>query len=452
MSAPPTHNDSRPFLGRRSGAGLVIANMIGAGVFLSTGFMAQDMGPGPILSAWIAGTLLALCGARAYAELAVVAPCSGGEYHYLSRFLNPSLGALAGFSSLLLGFAGPMAIDAYGAGAFVRTQGLDWPVHHTGAAIIVAVTLLHAFSLRLSVRLQNVLVATKLLLVAGFVVAGLALGKLSWPDWQPATRTPGFPWRAFFENQLWITFAFSGWNAAVYVAGSFREPRRDVPWAVLTGFGIVAALYMLVNWIFVANLTPEHAAAVLRYDETRVTLGHLVMDEIAGPTSGRLVSLCAAAALVSSISAMSMIGARVFATMAAAGHLPQWFDENPGRPPIRALAIQAAAALLFLYTRELQDLVSTTSVMLLCFSALTTIVLLRIRANHPELPAPSGVAVAAAVIYTLGASAIVLHRLLTSDTALKATIAVAVAGLGIAKLRQARVSAAPLVEPAEGPR
>ena len=111
-------------LGLFSGMGMVIANMIGAGVFLSTGFMAQDLNPKQILLAWAIGAFLALSGARAYAEIAQIVPKSGGEYRYLSTLVHPALGYLAGWASLLLGFSAPIAIDAFAAGAFANTLHL----------------------------------------------------------------------------------------------------------------------------------------------------------------------------------------------------------------------------------------------------------------------------------------------------------------------------------------
>jgi hypothetical protein len=147
-------NDN-PKLGCASGIGLVVANMMGAGVFLSAGFMAQDLGPRPILIAWVVGMVLALCGALSYATLAELVPRSGGEYRYLSELMHPALGYLAGHGSMLLGFSGPVAIDAIAAAAFLKT--LVRSVHIK--TVIVAVTVLHAVNLRVSKIGQNALVA-----------------------------------------------------------------------------------------------------------------------------------------------------------------------------------------------------------------------------------------------------------------------------------------------------
>jgi len=171
-------------LGWLSGAGLVVANMVGAGVLLSTGFMAQILAPGAILGAWALGAALALLGAASYAAIAAVNGRSGGEYRYLSDYLHPSLGYLAGWGSLLLGFAAPVAVDALAVAAFVRVL-VPLPVTATAAACIVAITLLHAFDLDASRRAQNVLVAVKLALIVGLIATGALLGSTSLPDWVP---------------------------------------------------------------------------------------------------------------------------------------------------------------------------------------------------------------------------------------------------------------------------
>jgi APA family basic amino acid/polyamine antiporter len=111
-------------LGLGSGVGLVVANMIGAGVFVSAGFMAQQLRPGVILLAWAVGAALALAGAIAYGGVVRVCPRSGGEYRFLSDLLHPFAGYLAGWTSLLVGFSAPIAAPALAAGPFARTL---WP-------------------------------------------------------------------------------------------------------------------------------------------------------------------------------------------------------------------------------------------------------------------------------------------------------------------------------------
>lgn len=376
-------------LGLWSGVGLVIANMIGAGVFLSAGFMAQDLGPGQIMMAWVVGAVIALAGAYTYAAVSQIVPRSGGEYRFLSDLLHPALGYFAGWASLLLGFSAPIAIDALAAGAFLKTIATGVDTLGVATALIVLLTVFHALGLRWSKWTQNVLIAIKLVLVVGFVVVGLTLGSREFPTWTPPTGTSGFPLAAFMTSLFFIAFAFSGWNAATYVAEEFRQPRRDVPRAMLIGCSVVAVLYLLVNWILVANISPEEARVVFDYETTRVTLGHVVVRSILGPAGASVMSAVAFVAFVSAMSAMIMAGPRVYAAMADDGLLPRVLRTRAGRPPVGSVILQGAVALLIAWTHTLRSVLSNIGAILTLFVALTClslfVVVYRRQARPPAL-------------------------------------------------------------------
>jgi APA family basic amino acid/polyamine antiporter len=358
-------------LGMFSGMGMVIANMIGAGVFLSTGYMAQSLTPKQILLAWVVGAFLALAGARAYASIARVVPHSGGEYKYLSTLIHPALGYLAGWASLLLGFSAPIAIDAIAAGAFANTL-VSWVDPKIfGALIIILLTGVHAVGLRFSVTTQNILVIIKIALVAGFIVIGLFGGHNSWPEWQPPNPSEGFPLGPFMQNLLFITFAFSGWNAAVYAASEFRNPRRDVSRAIILGCALVGVLYMVVNWVFVANLTPEQCAIVTSEETGRITLGHLIMKNLIGETGAACMSILVIIAFISAMSAMTFLGPRVYAEMAKDGFLPRILQSRDGKAPVGAVILQGVIALFLVFAYQLGEVLSNVGAILTLFSALT---------------------------------------------------------------------------------
>ncbi|MHB8872233.1 MAG: APC family permease [Myxococcaceae bacterium] len=387
-----------------SGVGLVAANMIGAGVLISTGFMAQSMGPGPILLAWGVGAVLALSGARAYAAVALIVPRSGGEYRYLSELLHPALGYVAGWASLLIGFSAPIAVDALAAGAFAHTLSASLDPRWVGAGLIGALTLLHIAGLKSSVRGQNALVAVKAVLVVGFVGLGLFAGTNHWPQWTPPLTTPGFPLEAFVGSLFYIAFAFSGWNAASYAAEEFHEPRRDVPRAMLIGCALVAALYFAVNWIFVANLDASAASAVFRYDSEQVTLGHVIVQRLVGPGAGRAMSAVVILLFVSAMSAMTFAGPRVYAAMAKDGFLPRVFAGREGRPPVASVLLQSALALVIVFTHELYEVLKNLGAILTLFAALTVIGLFRARfAAKGRFPKPPVTSLVAAAIYAASA-------------------------------------------------
>lgn len=354
-----------------SGMGMVIASMIGAGVFLSTGYMAQSLTPKQILLAWVVGAFLALAGARAYASIARVVPHSGGEYKYLSTLIHPALGYLAGWASLLLGFSAPIAIDAIAAGAFANTL-VSWVDPKIfGALIIILLTGVHAVGMRFSVTTQNILVIIKIALVAGFIVIGLWGGHNSWPEWQPPSPSEGFPFGPFMQNLLFITFAFSGWNAAVYAASEFRNPRRDVSRAIILGCALVGVLYMVVNWVFVANLTPEQCAIVTSDETGRITLGHLIMKNLIGHTGAACMSILVIIAFISAMSAMTFLGPRVYAEMAKDGFLPRILQGRDGKAPVGAVILQGVIALFLVFAYQLGEVLSNVGAILTLFSALT---------------------------------------------------------------------------------
>jgi APA family basic amino acid/polyamine antiporter len=409
-----------------SGVGIVAANMIGAGVFLSAGFMAQDMSAGWILVAWIVGAFLASTGARAYAEVSRLVPRSGGEYRYLSELVHPALGYLAGWASLLVGFSAPIAINALGAAAFMETI-VDLPAPRIfGAAIIVGLTVFHAIGLRSSKWTQNGLVVAKVILLLGFVVLGVVAGSHSWPEWSPPNSDGSFDLGVFATSLFFIAFAFSGWNAAIYAAEEFRDPARDVPRAMLIGCGLVAAVYFVINWVFVANLTPEQGAVVFTYEETHITLGHVVIKQLVGPIGGALMSAFATLAFISAMSAMIMVGPRVYAAMARDGFLPSVLAGSTDKPPVGSIVLQGAIAIALMFIHSLRDVLINVSGVLVLFSALVALSLFTVRWRRPDLPKPRLQSLIAAAIYA-GSSSWMLYFGFKSKTGLLGWVAAVIA-------------------------
>ncbi len=424
----PTSEDLAPghaFLGMWSGVGLVIANMVGVGVLLSAGFMAQELGPGGILLSWIVGATIALSGALAYGQLAILSGRSGGEYRYLHDYMHPYLGYLAGWASLLIGFSAPIAIAAFAAGAFLNKLG--WPLtpQATGTLVIAAMTLAHGIHLSWSRSLQNVLVAVKFTFVLSFIAVGLLLGSKVWPAWTAPLAGPGPPVRAFLENQYWVAFAFSGWNAAIYAAGEFRRPRRDVARALTLGCLIVGCAYLLINWVFVANLTPDQAIAVADHEETQITLAHLVMTNIAGESGAAIVSSVIVVVLLSAISAMTLVGPRVYASMADDGLLPALLRHRGGKPPSGALLVQGGVALFLLHTQTVLDVVMSASAVLMVFSMLTVLTLFNLGRRGRPVRAQS---IFAAVIYVLAVIAILSAGITSTKAIVLVLAAIVTAG------------------------
>lgn len=392
--------------GTATGAGLVIANMIGATVFVSAGFMAQQMGPLAILLSWVVGGALALCGVRAYGELAKRIPMSGGEYRYLGELLHPSIGYVAGWGSMLLGFAAPVAIDAFAAASYLDTVVPVGDPRIVGSALILALTALHAVRLDVSMWSQNALVLVKIGLVCSFAAFGLAEGAWRWPTWSPP-HPDAAPVATFLANQFWVAFAFSGWNAAIYAASEFTDAARQVPRAMAWGCAVVSALYLVVNWVFVANLTPADAAIVSEAE--RVTLGHVIVSRFAGPEAASVMSGVAVVAFASAMSAMILVGARVTAAMAEDGMLPAFLTGRRGAPPVGALAFQATVATALLWTTSLHHIVQSAAAILLSFTGLTALGLFRVAHLSPHHPPPPLDARVAAALYATAAFGFLFH-------------------------------------------
>ena len=363
--------------------------------------MAQEMGPGTILLAWLLGAIVALAGTRAYAGVAGLIPRSGGEYRYLSDLLHPSLGYLAGWASLLLGFSAPIAVDAYAAASYAGTLFRSAPDPRLLAAALVAVfTAAHALGLRSSRWTQDLFALVKAALILGFIAVGLAFGTNRWPEWTPPQAAAGFPLRPFMSSLFYIAYAFSGWNTAIYAAEEFREPRRVVPRALLYGCGLVAVAYLLVNWIFVANLTPERARAVFSSESARVTLGHLVTRDLLGEAGAKAMSVMVIVVFLSAMSAMTFAGPHVYAAMARDGFLPRRLAGAKNRPPVASTVLQGLVALLLVATHQLRQLLENVGAILVLFTALTAAGLFRAALAGKEVPKGD---LAAAALYVASA-------------------------------------------------
>lgn len=407
--------EGSPKLGLLSGIGLVASSMIGVGVLVSAGWAASVLGPGEILLAWLVGGAIALCGARAYAELATLVPRSGGEYRYLADLLHPALGALAGWASLFLGFAAPVAFCAAMADAYMATL-VELPTHALGASIIVGITLVGARSARATQRVQDSLALAKVVLFALFLAIGAVAGSHAWPQWQPEVPHEGFPVASFFGQLLWVGLAYTGWNTASYVSEEFREPRRDVPRAMLLGTLLVTLLYLAVNWVFVANLDTGTLSEWRSEggDGARTTLAHLIVRELAGPVGAAAMSAFVVLAMVSSASAFTVAGPRVYAAMAGDGALPAVFAARSGATPAASTVLQGAVALVLLLTHSFDLLVENCGAVLTFTTALAALALVRARFRAPAgvdrrsigaLPLACALLYFAASAYTLWAAA-----------------------------------------------
>ncbi len=366
--------ENRRVLGAIPASAIVVSSMIGTGIFTTTGLMVS-MGAegGDILLGWLVGGAIALCGALCYGEIGAHFPASGGEYHYLSRLLHPAAGFISGWVSLIVGFAAPIAASAMAMHLYVGTILPNWPVRGMAAGTILLLALLHAYDLKLGSRVQTIMIAIKVLLLLAFVFGILFAG----PDVRsgsPLTFNPGFWTSSSFAVVLvFISFAYSGWNAAAYIGTEIDRPERNLPRSLLWGAGGVTLLYFLVNLSFLRSVGLEELSGVEE-------VGYLVARTVWGPEGGRLVSTLIAVTLIAPISAMLLTGPRVAEAMARDGFLPERFGRlNHRNVPSFAVFFQATLAVLIALTSSFTALLIYIGFTLNIFAALTVISLFRLR-------------------------------------------------------------------------
>lgn len=356
-------------LGLASATALVVANMIGTGVFTTSGFALADLrSPWWVLAAWLAGGVFAALGALCYGALARRFPESGGEYLFLSRTLHPVAGHCAGWISLWVGFSAPVAAAAYGFGEYTKAWFPDCHPKWLGTALLLGFTLLHGGHVRGGAWVQNAAVALKVGLIVGFVA-------VAWPRVPapaPAAVVVSLP--SFAMTLVWISFSYSGWNAAVYVGGEVIRPERNLPLALGLGTGLVTLLYLALNAVFVFSAPVSELAG-------RVEIGQVAAHALGGRRWADAITLLVDLALITSVSSMTMAGPRVYARMAADGYLPRWLAAE-GRPPRGSIALQSGLALVMLWTASFQALLTFIGFTLSLSTAATVLGLLRLRGRE----------------------------------------------------------------------
>ena len=396
----------RPF-GLFSATALVVANMLGAGVFTTSGFALADLGSRPrVMLAWAVGAVIALCGAISYGGLVRRMTASGGEYLFLSRVVHPAAGFLAGWVSLLAGFTGAIAFAAtvfetYALPAEVRPEWL--PSGVVGIAVIAVCAGLHGVVVRYGVRMQNAVVAIKMAFLAVFVVYAFArLGDAGWPGLDVVSSVPVFSLSAFAMSLVWISLSYSGFNAAVYIAGEIDDAPRTAPRALWLGTSIVAVVYLVLNAIFVYAPLPADVAG-------RPDVAIAAAAALGGPTLTAALRLIISLALLSSVSSMIVIGPRVYARMARDGVFPAFFafpeGEEGRRAPQSSIVLQALLAAMVVLVSGLAALLSYLG-LLLSMSAAGTVACLFVLRRREGRAAVAGIGYpfvpAAFVIATVG--------------------------------------------------
>ncbi len=400
-SANPTAPDSLP---TRYGLGMatwvIISSMVGVGVLTTSGFTVASVGSNQLMiGLWVVGGLIALCGALTSAELATSLPASGGDYIYLLEAYGPLAAFLSGWVSFLIGFGGPIAVTAFAASSYLlaplrlpsETAEIVYPALATVA--ILGFALLHTVGARHSGWAQSAITVLKLAILVSFAAVGLAAAWGNAPS-HLHDRPPLSPatWQAMLFSLVYISYGYTGWNAAGYMAGEVREPSRTLPRAIVLGTLGVLLLYIGLNLVYALALTAGVVQGIVRdkgFDAV-APIAEIAANRLYGPRLTAPLSIAIGLTLFASLSAYILTGPRVAFAMARAGHFPAIAGRltQKGRTPAVATALQVSWSLILLWSGSFEKIVIYASVGLALFSMLTISSVFALRIRRPELPRP----------------------------------------------------------------
>lgn len=365
-------NQHNQKIGWKTAAAIVIANMIGTGVFTSLGFQVADIqNTWSIILLWFIGGVLGLIGAFTYAELGTHFRESGGDYIFLSRIFHPFAGYLYAWISLTVGFSAPIAISALAMTSYLSplnpTIFTDW----FGIGVILLVTAIHSVSVGQSGRFQSYATVLKLLFVLvliglGFYYLPLEGNALSFNnDWQSELFLPGFA-----VSLIYVSYAYTGWNSAAYIIDEIEDPKRNLPKALIPATILVMVLYILLQLVFLRHASVENLAG-------KVEVATISFSNIFGEMGGYWVSIFIGIQLIATISGYLWVGSRI--SFAMAKENPLWKSiavKNNNGIPVRALWLQALISILLTLTGTFEQVLLYASFSLQLMGTLTVASLL----------------------------------------------------------------------------
>jgi len=368
---------------------VVIANMVGTGVFTSLGFQLLDIRSGfVILALWAVGGLIAVCGAMTYAELGAAMPRSGGEYNFLTRIYHPAAGFVSGWTSATIGFAGPTALAAITFAAYATSivpgDVPAWLERTLAVGLVVLLSIVHGSSRRNSGGVQVVFTILKVLVILLFCLAAVLAVDMPQPirflpsPGDGALITSG----AFAVSLIYVSYAYTGWNAATYLSSELESPQETLPGILLTGTLVVTILYVGLNFVFLYS-------APIDAMRGEVEVGYIAAQAAFGDLGGRFTGLVLAALLVSTVSAMTLAGPRVLQVIGedfeALRFLARKTDDGI---PSRAIYTQSTLAVLFIVSSTFESILVFAGFTLALNSFATVLGVFVLRARQPDLPRP----------------------------------------------------------------
>jgi APA family basic amino acid/polyamine antiporter len=383
----------------KSATALVIANVIGAGVFTTTGFQAADLGdPRIILFLWLLGGVLAYCGALCFAELGAAMPDAGGEYIYLRETYGRGFGFMSAFVSLFAGFSAPIAAAVKALVLYLQAffpilaedPQILGAIHLTdliAISIVWALVAIHLRGKKGAIEFNDLITLLKvggivLIIVSAALVGDGNVENFSYvADFTHEMSTTDL-FSAMATSLIFVMFCYSGWNAAAYVASEIVEPQKNLPKALLVGTLIVTVLYLLLNSVYFYGANVDQLAG-------KVEVGLVASRQLFGDTGAALVTVVLVVSLLASASAMTIAGPRVYYAM---GHDIFKFraltKTNDGGAPANALMLQGLVASLVIMSGSVDEILSYAGFTLALMSALAVSCVIVLRFKLPDMERP----------------------------------------------------------------
>jgi APA family basic amino acid/polyamine antiporter len=415
-----TGNNLERKLGLFPVTNIVIANMIGAGIFTTSGLLMADLkNPLLMMGLWVAGGIIALCGALSYGELGAAMPRAGGEYVFLSRLYHPVLGFLSGWVSFFVGFSAPIAASAIGFTGYL-TRAFPALVHpgilpgsieslvlKKGYAILVIVlfTAIHIQGIVFGARVQNFLTLLKVGLILGLVMFGFMLGTGNFKHFfQGSSFTLDFGGlKTIGLSLMWIMFAYSGWNASAYIGSEVKNPQKNLPRSLLLGTGAVILVYFFINLFYLYAIPPTKMSGV-------ISIAGLAAGNSFGNTIENFISVLVGFALFSSLSAFIILGPRVYYSMAVDGYFFKFAAEVHPRfgVPAKSILLQGVFAAVMVLFGTFDQVLTYMGFSLGIFPILTVAGLFKMRRGGDIPYISPGFPIAQLVFMVVGVSILLL--------------------------------------------
>jgi basic amino acid/polyamine antiporter, APA family len=368
-------------IGFNTAISIVIANMVGTGVFTSLGFQVMNIESGfAILMLWIVGGVLSLCGALTYGELGSAFPENGGEYNYLSKLYHPSVGFLSGWVSVTVGFAAPVAAAATALGMYVTKIYPDVEPKILSISVILLLTTIHSINLKYGSAVQRAFTLVKVVIILMFIGFGLFYK----PEHVTSFAFTEKSWKEivspyFAVSLVFVIYAYSGWNAAAYISGEMKNPQKNLPRALFLGTLLVMFIYTLLNFVFMYSVPVNELKGV-------VEVGYLSANKVFGVDVGRFMGLVIALLLVSTVSAMILAGPRVMQAMGRDIQQLRFFAiTNKNDVPYVSIIFQSVISIILVLTSSFESLITYVGFTLNLFTFLTVMGVFILRTKFKDL-------------------------------------------------------------------